>query len=315
MTKKKWDSDWVHFSKRARRGIIVLLILFVAIAVTPRLYYNYFYTPPQYNVQINPLTAAAEEEEIKDSIQNRNKKKNRFVQPSEMFNPNEYSLEEWMAIGLSEKQASSILKYLSFGSELRIKSDLKKLYVIDEELYVLLEPKIDLPDSIEDSSNFDYAEKRYSKNDKSNHQIKEYPVESKREEVEPISINTASAWDLKRIPGIGPYFAKEIIKIREAYGGIISFDQLFEVNSMDEEKLNALKPYLTIDESEVRKLNINTASEIELRNHPLINYNMAKSIVFFRENHRPYKRIDEVILSPYIDGDKFKALKPYLTVD
>ena len=310
MNKKSWDSDWVHFSSRARRGIIVLLILFITVSVAPRLYYNYIYIPVEYDIQIRPLvagTAVADSVELSD-----NNIRSRFTQPSELFNPNNYSLEDWMSIGLSEKQSASILKYLNSGASLRIKSDLKKLYVIDEDLYVLLEPKIDLPDSINTSS--------ASKNDlvKKEKDIKSKTNESLdvgQEIINPVSINTASAWDLKKIPGIGPYFAKEIIKIREAYGGIISFDQLFDVYLMDEEKLESLKPFLIIDKKEVVKININTASEKELRDHPLISYDIAKSIVFFRENYQIYERIDEVILSPYIDGETYKDLMPYLKVE
>jgi DNA uptake protein ComE-like DNA-binding protein len=310
LTKKSWDSDWIHFSKRARRGIIVLLILFIAIAVAPRLYYNYFYSPPHYDVEVRSLLASTNKA---DSIEAKVAKvTSRYTQPSALFNPNEYSLEEWMAIGLSEKQAASILKYLKSGAVLKIKSDLKKLYVIDEDLYVLLEPKVALPDSIEKPSYIASSKYSSTKHEKSFEQSQKETV---KEELAPISINTATAWDLKKIPGIGPYFAKEIIKVREAYGGIISYDQLFDVYLMDEEKIEAMKPFLILDATDIKRLNINTASEKELRDHPLISYDMAKSIVFFRENHRPYKRIDEVILSPYIDHEKFKALKPYLKVE
>lgn len=312
MSNKKWDSDWIHFSKRARRGIVVLLLLFIIVAVSPRLYYNYFYSPPQYDIQVRPLIA----EDVKEShISSKEEKKSRYTQPSSRFNPNDYSLEEWMAVGLSEKQSASILKYLSRGANLRVKSDLKKLFVVDDELYSLLEPKIDLPDALEKTVNDKYSNDSFIKKENHNQQKQDDTVENEKEILAPISINTASAWDLKKIPGIGPYFAKEIIKIREAYGGLISFDQLFSVYLMDEEKLEAIKPFLIINEGEINKLNINTATEQQLRNHPLISYDMAKSIVFFRENHQPYKRIDEVLLSPYIDSEKYKGLKPYLKVE
>lgn len=312
MTKNKWDSDWVHFSKRARRGVIVLLLLFIVVAVSPRLYYNYIYTPPEYDIQMLSLAMA---EEKNDAVHLEEKETSRYTQPLAMFDPNEYSLGDWMAVGLSERQSSSILKYLSSGADLEVRADLKKLYVVDEELYNLLEPKIDLPDSIVKLPSQQYAKSSYANSQSSNEQTQDNVVEKEREVLAPVSINTASAWDLKKIPGVGPYFAKEIIKIREAYGGIISYDQLFDVYLMDEEKLEAIKPFLIIDESDVVKLDINTASEQQLRDHPLISYDMAKSIVFFRENHRPYKRIDEVILSPYIDGEKFIELKLYLSVE
>ncbi|PWH85899.1 ComEA family DNA-binding protein [Brumimicrobium oceani] len=313
MTKKAWDSDWVHFSKRARRGIVVLLILFVAVAVTPRIYYNYFYTPPHYDVKVRSIALA---ERSIDSIDTKVEIASKYTEPSEMFNPNKYSLKQWMDVGLSEKQAASILKYLNSGAELKVKADLKRLYVVDDELYNILLPKLDLPDSLP-TPNYAEQQKPYKKyiEKSTSKKVEKTEAEGEKEAIKPISINTASDWDLKKIPGIGPYFAKEIIKTRDSYGGIVSYDQLFDIYLMDEEKIESIKPYLILDKSEVRKLNLNSASEKELRDHPLISFDMAKSIVFFRENHRPYKRIDEIILSPYIDGEKFKALKPFIKVE
>src|SRR5690554_7902823 len=90
-----------------------------------------------------------------------------------------------------------------------------------------------------------------------------------------MSINHASSRELQTIPGIGPFFAKEILKIRGNYGGFISSDQLLDIYRMDEEKLSEILPYLIIDPNEVNKLNVNTASEEQLRKHPLISRDMA----------------------------------------
>ncbi|HZH85959.1 MAG TPA: helix-hairpin-helix domain-containing protein [Brumimicrobium sp.] len=307
MAKKKWDSDWIHFSKRARRGIFVLLLLFVAVAVSPRLYYNYIYTPRDYNVKISAIDIPVEDSNYVEQ--------SRYNQPKEMFDPNTYTLDEWMTVGLSEKQAKSILKYLNNGAQLKVKSDLKKLYVVDEVLYGLLEPKIDLPDAVE-RTNYP-KNKNYDKyiRDSTYNKTQFDKKLDETSEINPVSVNKASVRELQTIPGIGPFFAKEIIKIRESYGGIISSDQLLDIYKMDEEKLKEISPYLIIDKHEVNKLNINTASEEQLRQHPLISRDMAKSIVFFRENHKKYGSLNDLLLSPYIDIKVLKTISPYLKVE
>jgi len=307
LTQKKWDSDWIHFSKRARRGIFVLLLIFIAVAVSPRLYYNYIYIPPEYDIEISPIETADTDSSLV--------KRSRYNQPNEMFNPNSYTLEQWMDVGLSEKQSKSIIKYLSTGSQLKIKSDLKKLYVVDDELYGLLEPKIDLPDSISNNKPTERVDLKsnYVKKSDYNTQFDEAPRES--ENTTPVSINTATNRDLQTVPGIGPFFAKEILKIRESYGGIISSDQLLGIYKMDEEKLKEILPYLIIDKNEVNKLDINLVSEEQLRKHPLITRDMAKSIVFFRENHKKYTSLNDLLLSPYIDIKVLKTISPYLKVE
>jgi DNA uptake protein ComE-like DNA-binding protein len=243
--------------------------------------------------------------------------KSLYNQPKEMFNPNSYSLEEWMDVGLSEKQSKSILKYLKSGAQLKVKSDMKKLYVVDDELYSLLEPKIDLPDSIvqnkfAENTESDWSDFSDSKSDDKNTKGKET---KENIEVIPLSVNKATKHELQSIPGIGPFFAQEIIKMREKYGGIISSDQLLDIYKMDKEKLNELIPYLIIDKKEINKLDINKASEEQLRKHPLISRDMAKSIVFFRENHKKYESLNGLLLSPYIDGQVLKNIEPYLKVE
>ncbi|WP_159038476.1 ComEA family DNA-binding protein [Brumimicrobium mesophilum] len=309
MVRKNWDSDWIHFSKRARRGIIVLLIAFVIVAVSPRLYYNYIHVPQEYEIQIRPL---AKFEAEKNKLKVESLEYSRYTQPKAMFDPNDYTVEEWKNVGLSEKQAGSIINYLSSGAILKVKTDLKKLYVVDQELYDLLEPKIDLPEEIEELYSTEVSYKEMNSQELEN-EIE--PRVEKTKVVSPISLNMASAEELKSIPGIGEFYAKEIIQLRKAYGGFVSHDQLSGIYGMRQGKLDSLKPFLVINLNELRKLDINKASEQQLRNHPLISYDIAKSIVYFRENYRVYKRVDEILLSPYIDRDKLKALTPYLKVD
>ncbi|HLV41352.1 MAG TPA: helix-hairpin-helix domain-containing protein [Brumimicrobium sp.] len=309
MANNKWDSDWIYFSKRARRGIFVLLILYVAVAVSPRLYHNYIYKPPDYNIEYSRLEQA-NSDSLAESV-------SRYQQPQKTFDPNLYTIDEWMAVGLSEKQASSILKYLSSGAKLSVKSDLKKLYVVDEELYSLLEPKVNLPDSIfskkeeETSRSYEKSNASHSDLNKGVHK----PDTDPTVQVSPVSINRSSSRDLQTIPGVGPYFAQEIIKIRESYGGIIFADQLLDIYKMDEDKLEEILPYLIINKDEVNKLNVNTATEEQLRQHPLITRDMAKSIVYFRENHKKYESLNGLLLSPYIDLQVLKKIEPYLKVD
>lgn len=311
---KEWDKGWIHFSKKTRRGIFVLLILFALVAISPRLYYNYIASIPKYDIQITPLS------EDEDDLHDGNSAiASNYHQPQGPFDPNQYSIEEWMAIGLSKKQAQSILNYLHTGARFRIKADLKKMYVIDSELYELLKPKINLPDAV--ASNSDNYQ---NKNKEAFSNFTDSLAQQNRAElgtpqeshiIEPILINRASDKELQKIPGIGPFFAKEIIKMRDSYGGIINSNQLLEIYKMDTDKLNKILPFLIIDKEHVNRININTASEQKLEKHPLISNDMAHSIVYFRKNYKKYKSLDELLLSPYIDSKTLNNLKPYLKVE
>ncbi len=65
------------------------------------------------------------------------------------FNPNNYTLKQWQAIGFTSKQAATILKYKAMlGGEFTTKEQLKKCFVIAELKYKEMEPYISIPPPI-----------------------------------------------------------------------------------------------------------------------------------------------------------------------
>lgn len=56
-----------------------------------------------------------------------------------------------------------------------------------------------------------------------------------------ININTASADELTRLPGIGPKTAEKIIEYRKKFGKFKSVDELIEVKGIGEKKLEKIK--------------------------------------------------------------------------
>ena len=305
MSEKSWDKDWLVFSRKARRGVFVLLFIFVIVAVIPRIYRNHFMNSP-LDVQISKLIAEKREEDKRIARAKKKKteadkfeKKKSFSYniPVSPFNPNTYSFEEWKSIGFSEKQVKTILKYRQNGGVFRVKEDVKKLYVIDDELYAQLKEMIDLPDS-------DLSREPIVTKDK---------VEALGEVK--LNINRATEEELKSISGIGPFFAKQIVRLRDSYGGIHDLNQLLEIYRMDEEKLSKIKSSLFIEVSDITKLNINTATREELSNHEEISWNMANSIVTLRETHGEYSQLDDLLKSILIDREKLEKIKPYLRIE
>ena len=60
---------------------------------------------------------------------------------------------------------------------------------------------------------------------------------------ERINVNTADAYDLQRLPGIGEKRARDIIAWREANGPFRTLDELIEVSGIGPAVLENLRPY------------------------------------------------------------------------
>lgn len=122
------------------------------------------------------------------------------------FNPNTVSLEDLQRLGFSPKQAQSIINYRSKGGRFRRPDDFAKSYVVSDSVFQRLKPYIDIPK---------------------------------------ININTADSLTLIQLPGIGGYFAKQIIEYRNKLGGYSNPEQLLDIHNFDTDKYEGLKDLIT----------------------------------------------------------------------
>ena len=283
-------------SKATFRGTLIFITLLITIFLLPDIW-QYFRPIEKEQLSFHdPAFQKAVKYVQRDASRYRHKKKrkSRYSVPPKAFDPNKYSVEEWMNLGLSEKQAAVVLKFTKRG--LQSNEDLKKIFVISDELFLL----------IKDST-------RYASNSENGFRANADRFESKT----PIKIevNTATVDELMTVKGIGPFFAKQIIKLRDELGGFYSESQLLEVWKMDQEKLQIISPSLLFTESKLHQININAATVEELKTHPYISWNLANSIVKLRSQNGSFRRIEDVKKSVLMTDELFEKLKRYLTID
>jgi competence protein ComEA len=61
-----------------------------------------------------------------------------------------------------------------------------------------------------------------------------------------LNLNTATAEQLQRLPGVGPSLAKRIVDFREKKGGFKRIEELLAVPGISEKKWQQLKEYLVL---------------------------------------------------------------------
>jgi len=272
--------DYIHkyfgFNKRERNGLILLSAL-VLILFSVRMILPYFVK--QQEVLITKVDPIAKQEQA-ITIQNnsinatldKTKKDTIINEPNQLFtfDPNTVSVEDAVKIGIPKKTAQILEKFRSKGGKFKTKEDLKKLYGISEKLYAKLEDYI----LIEEKEKEKIA--------------KATPKFEKPSYIQ-IDINTADSIQFLSLPMIGPAMTKRILKYRNALGGFYSIEQLHEVYGMQDSVFTLIQARLIISSTEVKKINVNSASYEEMKKHPYLNHVMASTIIAYRQKHRAYK--------------------------
>ncbi len=136
------------------------------------------------------------------------------------------------------------------------------------------------------------------------------PKSPKSLSISSLNINYADTIELKTLPGIGSFFAKKIVEYREMLGGFIEINQLLEIYAFDTSKLETITPYINIDSTNLRKINVNTDDFKTILRHPYIEYEDVKKIVNHRERRGFIKNWEEYL--KIVERDIDKRVRIYL---
>lgn len=214
-----------------------------------------------------------------------------------VFDPNQVDLDEWLALGLSEKQAAVILKYREKGGHFNKPEDLQKMYTISPRIYRRLLPYIRIERQGTDTG---FRQGNFNN--------------TKRPAVFPvIELNGADSAGLCLIRGVGPVFASRIIRYRNRLGGFYNTIQLMEIFGLDSLKYREILKQVTVDSTAVRKININEATFEMLKGHPYLRYKQINALLQFKKQHGNFHNIADLSQVLLFSAADIARLAPYLT--
>lgn len=290
----KWFNSYFSVSRREFNGMFVFVIIMILVFLAPYIYEKLTFEP--ITVKIETLNANFDTVKTKqyNSTNYNNNQISKYKHSEGIlfkFNPNSLTLAGWVKLGLSPKQAASILKYLDKGGKFYNKEDVKKMYAISPANYLKFEPYINIPqqNNVEKFKPSLYNQTQNLANNKSAQKVV-------------VEINSADSATLTTISGVGPAFASRILKYKNRIGGFVSLEQLKEVYGIDSIKYQQITGQIKVNSSFIKTTNINLAQFEELKKVPYLSFKQMNAIIAFRNQHGNFTSINDlqkiVILNP-----------------
>ena len=275
---------WFGYSRRERRSTFILFIILI-IAILLR------FIVPRKDIELKDISGLlASGNNENDSLLT----STRDTSAHYKFDPNSVSFDTLTSLGLSEKQARTIISYRNKGGRFRQPSDIKNIYGIDEPASARIIPFINI-------------EKR--KGQYGYLQSGGVGYQKKRERID---INKADSAMLVKLPGLGPVLSSRIIKYRRLLGGFVSLEQLKEVYGLHESAYILLQERVFADTSGLTKININKSNIKELLKHPYLDRYDIQAIMKFKEIEGRISGISELVENKVLSADKANRISPYL---
>lgn len=305
---KHFIRDYFTFSKKERIAAIVLIVIITVFLFLPN-----FFSIKKEKVVVDEQTKQkilSQQQQKKSYYKNYQKnddnETNYYTNNDDAstnsilfeFDPNTLDANGWRKLGLREKTINTILNYISKGGKFKQPDDIRKIWGLKKEEADRLIPYIKI-----NNSTTTYSKNTQQKNSTTN-----------SSEIY-LDINTATVEQLKTIPNIGNQLPYKIVSFREKLGGFIYMAQVKETYGMSDSTFQKILPYLHLQPTEIRKLNLNTATEYEFNAHPYIDKTLSKALIIYRTQHGGYKLVSDVKKIVFVTEDVFKKIEPYLKVE
>ena len=312
--------DYLSFTRRDRIAIMVILLIILAVYFLPQFITSHS-SPAIEQADTTWITALKKLEQKESASDQKKSYASSTYEPSESnryepvydrptvpkgdlfyFDPNTLSGDGWKKLGLRDKTIRTILNYLSKGGRFLKPGDLQKVYGLFPDEYERLVPYVRIAGAQETEVT------EYDKPDE------KPPIKTSLPRYPVMDINLADTTAFISLPGIGSKLAARIVNFREKLGGFYAIEQVGETFGLPDSIFQKVRQYLKLETAVVKKININTATEDELKAHPYIRFGLARPIVAYRKENGPFARLDDLMKVMAVTEATFKKIAPYLTL-
>lgn len=309
----KFISDYFLLTNKERKGLLVILGIILMLIFLPALFPFFVkeelpdrerFEKKLAEIQMAQSDSSEERNYSEDDLANDysiNPTSKKISYSNFYFDPNTATAAEWTRLGIKPKTIRTIENYRNKGGKFYKATDLKKIFGFSPKDAERLIPFVVIRDP--------EAKKITNKT------ITAPPASFERKKKSDlVDINTADTNQFKTLPGIGSKLSQRIINFRNKLGGFYAIEQISEVYLLPDSVFRKIKPMMVLNKKEVRKLNINAAFLDELKAHPYIDYNLAKAMIAYREQHGAFQSAEDTKRIMLMTDEMFQKLFPYLSV-
>jgi DNA uptake protein ComE-like DNA-binding protein len=215
------------------------------------------------------------------------------------FDPNRISADSLRLLGFSNFASRNLVNFVTKGGRIYDEAKFLSIYGVDSMLVKKLEPWIQYP-----------VKQKPGTDDRSTlagNQKKWHPQRL-------VDLNTADSLQLDSIPGIGPYTATKILKMRKRLGGFITLNQLQELRLVADSTLVNISGYLMVSKEKISPININKADFQTFLKHPYFSKETVTAILKYRKQHGLFTNTSEISRIMAIPEEVGIKILPYLSV-
>jgi competence ComEA-like helix-hairpin-helix protein len=287
------------FSRKQRNGIFLLILIIAALQ-----FFILKSNNSQKPIDINQQVIANYNEQIDSLKQLKIKNSQPKIYP---FNPNFITDYKGYSLGMTTAEIDRLLQFRAKDKWINSAKEFQNVTQISDSLLNIISPFFRFPEWV---SNTNRSQGQFSNDYNKKFSDDPKPTEQK------MDLNTATAYQLQRVYGIGEKLSQRIIDYRERQpNGFIADIQLTEVYGITTELAENITNHFTVKTpAQINKINLNSAKVEELVTIKYIDYEVAYNIVETRTLRDGFKSLDELTKVKDFPIPKLEIIKLYLTL-
>lgn len=218
------------------------------------------------------------------------------------FNPNFITASKGDKLGMSPKEINRLHQFRKQDKWVNSKADFQGVTKVSDSLLNKISPYFKFPDWV--------IAKRKRQAQEGRNRSEELPYAQKTD------LNDAGMEDLQEVSGIGEVLARRIIRYRSKLGGFVDDVQLKDVYGLSyKTRENLLVQFTVKSNTDVKKLDINTATTAELTDIVYFDYELARKIVNYRITHEGITTFEELAKIEEFPAGRIQRIKLYLKIE